>query len=122
MFDLVNQLPQGLETELVPADPALPDALVAKLLLARAVVGSPRLLLLRDPVELEPADRNRALAWLFSADRPWAVVCLTDSPAVLRQLRQVAVVRQGQVSVPAPYDELLDRDRAFRELMAELVA
>lgn len=122
MFELVNQMPQGLETELVPADPALPDALVIKLLLARAVVSNPRLLLLRDPVELEPADRSRVLAWLFSPDRPWAVVCLTDSPAVLRQLRQVAVVRDGQVSPPTPYDELLDHDRAFRELMAELVA
>lgn len=122
LHELINQLPRGLDTELVPADPALPDALVAKILLARAVVGQPRLLLLSDPVELEPTDRQRVMAWLFDPARPWAVVCLTDSPAVLRQLRTVAVVREGQVSRPAPYDELLDRDRGFRELMAELVA
>jgi ABC-type bacteriocin/lantibiotic exporter with double-glycine peptidase domain len=120
--DLINQLPRGLDTELIPADPALPDELVAKLLLARAVISRPRLLLLRDPVELEPHDRQRVFAWLFHESRPWAVVCLTDSPAVLRQLRHVAVVREGQVSQPAPYDELLEKDRAFRELMAELVA
>jgi ABC-type bacteriocin/lantibiotic exporter with double-glycine peptidase domain len=122
LHETINHLPRGLDTELVPADPALPDELITKLLLARAVIGQPRLLLLRDPVELEPYDRQRAFAWLFDEARPWAVVCLTDSPAVLRQLRHVAVVRDGQVSKPAPYDELLEKDRAFRQLMEELVA
>ncbi len=122
MHELINQLPRGLDTELIPADPALPDGLISKLLLARAVIAHPRLLLLRDPVELEPHDRHRCFNWLFAEERPWALVCLTDSPAVLRLLRHVAVVREGQVSPPAPYDELLGSDRAFRELMAELVA
>ncbi len=122
LHETINHLPRGLDTELVPADPALPDELITKILLARAVVARPRLLLLRDPVELEPYDRQHAFSWLFDSARPWAVVCLTDSPAVLRQLRHVAMVRDGQVSTPTPYDELLAKDRGFRQLMEELVA
>ncbi|MBC7447106.1 MAG: hypothetical protein H7330_03520, partial [Hymenobacteraceae bacterium] len=100
--ELVTFLPRGLDTELVPADPALPDVLVMKLLLARAVIDSPRLLLLRDPVSLEPHDHERTMRWLLDAARPWAAVVLTDAPTTLALLRTVAEVREGRVSAPVP--------------------
>ncbi len=103
--ELVTFLPRGLDTELVPADPALPDALVTKLLLARAVIDSPRLLLLRDPVSLEPQDHERTMRWLLHTAHPWAAVVLTDAPATLALLRTVAEVRDGRVSVPVPVGE-----------------
>ncbi len=100
--ELINYLPRGLDTELVPADPALPDALVTKLLLARAAIAYPRLLLLRDPTTLEPLDHQRTFQWLLAPERPWAAVILTDSPTTLRLLRTVAEVRDGRVSLPLP--------------------
>jgi putative ABC transport system ATP-binding protein len=73
----------GMDVELSPGGLPLSATQALLLMLARATVGKPALLIL-DAVldEMDEDSRNRITPLLFAADAPWTLLVLTASPAV----------------------------------------
>ena len=89
-------LPDGLQTQVVGTGRALPTGIARRIMIARALAGRPRLLVLDDAYEgLEPAVRDRVVASIYGAPW-WTVVDTSDEPAVLAQADEVHVLtREG---------------------------
>ncbi len=84
LLDAVSALPQGLRTRLLPGGAPLTRGQQARLMLARAIAGSPRLLLVDDLLDaLGPEDLAPALDALLGADRPATVVVVSRNAEVL---------------------------------------
>ena len=90
LLDLVDlqpalqRLPNALQQELLPDGDAGPltDSEVRRLVLVRALIAGPRLLLLDlglDRLGLDTARRAALLDWLFDRRRPWTILLVTDS-------------------------------------------
>ena len=114
--DNVYARPLGLNTPLGIGTP-LADSTRQKLLLARALVRRPRLLLLDDFLPgVEPAERLRILRRVLAPDHCWTVVLASNDLRVLSLCPRLAVLREGRlvakgnfsnVSVEAEMQELL---------------
>ncbi len=115
--DDVQALPLGLRTPMVSAGRGLPSTLRARLLLARAIVARPRLLLLDETLAtVEPAARHELIAALTARDVPWTLLIVSHDPEVFLACDRVIVLREGTQHAVGPWRELTD-DIYIRELV-----
>lgn len=96
LLDDVRALPEGLHSLLATEGRPLSRGQVAALMLARALVARPRLLLLDEALtNLEGETRKQVLDVLFGADVPWTVVVVSESADVIERCTRV-------VDLPGP--------------------
>lgn len=115
--DDVQALPLGLRTPLTSEGRGLATTLRVRLLLARAIVGSPRLLLLDETLAtVEPAARHELITALTARDMPWTVLIVSHDPEVFQACDRVLVLREGQQYAVGPWRDMTD-DIFLRELV-----
>ncbi|MBY0491269.1 MAG: ABC transporter ATP-binding protein/permease [Gemmatimonadaceae bacterium] len=98
LTDEIQQLPQGIQTELTNGGRTLPAHLANKLLVAQGIVGTPRLVVLDDFFQnLEAASRSLIIRLLTDRARPWTVIAVSHDPQLLAAFDRVLVVHDGKV-------------------------
>jgi ABC-type bacteriocin/lantibiotic exporter with double-glycine peptidase domain len=99
LLDELQSLPEGLATKLHPTARPLSSRQAWRLMVARAIAGQPRLLVVDgvlDQIDYSD-DRERLMQILFGADAPWTLVCITDGPDLLARCSRVVTLQGGQV-------------------------
>jgi ABC-type bacteriocin/lantibiotic exporter with double-glycine peptidase domain len=105
--EAIHALPEGLNTRLNFLGMPLPPEQVRRLLLARALAGQPRLLLIYGALDtLDPRVSEEVIAWVLRHDAPWTAVVATRNPSVIRQCDRVWRIEQGGVR-EMPSEQLL---------------
>ncbi|MBD2720750.1 ATP-binding cassette domain-containing protein [Hymenobacter sp. BT189] len=98
--------PGGLQTPVGPGHP-LGAGITQKLLLARALVGRPRLLLLDHLLPAASlAERVRVLRRLLAPGLPWTVILGTTQPELLALMPRVAVLDEGRLVAEGTLEEV----------------
>ncbi|HEX8327551.1 MAG TPA: ATP-binding cassette domain-containing protein [Hymenobacter sp.] len=96
----------GLQTLVGPGHP-MGAGTTHKILLARALVGRPRLLLLDHLLPAASlAERVRVLTGLLAPGLPWTVILGTTQPELLALLSRVAVLAEGRIVADGPWAEV----------------
>ena len=104
--DFVQSLSQGLRTELPPGGRTLPATMALRVLLARAIVAKPRLLVLDEVFStLAPSDRKALIAMLTGRDVPWTLVAVSHDDGFLERCDRVIVLRDGVVAAEGKWSE-----------------
>ncbi len=87
LLEELRQLPAGLETKLGPDGGPLTPSQLTRLLVARALASSPRLIVVEESLEsLEAGARARCVAALTRDDAPWTLIAMVaDASAQLAQ-------------------------------------
>jgi ABC-type bacteriocin/lantibiotic exporter with double-glycine peptidase domain len=108
LTDELLRLPDGLNTVLQPHGRPLSHRQACRLMIARAIVGRPRLLVLDGALDQidRSQDRDRLVSVLFDTDAPWTLVCITERPDLLARCSRVVVLGQGAVSDTTPEDAI----------------
>jgi PrtD family type I secretion system ABC transporter len=109
--DIVQRLPDGLNTKLGPDGHTLSGGQRQRIALARAVYGSPRLLVLDEPNSNLDAIGEEGLGRTIAAmrERGTIVVIVTHRMNILAFCDQVIVMNAGTVHAAGPRDQVLDR-------------
>jgi ABC-type bacteriocin/lantibiotic exporter with double-glycine peptidase domain len=105
LTEVIMALPDGLNTPLNYLGMPLPPEQVRRLMLARAIVGEPRLLLIHEALDfLDTAISDEVIAWVLRPDAPWTVIVATQHSDVIRHCDRVwrmehgHIVEQGRVA------------------------
>lgn len=99
LFERLSILPNGLLTELVPQGARLPKSLVKRIVLARGLVGKPRMLLLEDSLQdWETEEREQLLGWITDPARPWTLLIASNDPMIQHRCERVLHLRNGRIS------------------------
>jgi len=97
LADDVRALPSGLDTRLSTFGLPLSEVQIARLMIARALITRPRLLLVdRALDDLDRSSRDRISELLFSAESPWTLVVVSEREDVLARS-----TRRFSLDVPA---------------------
>jgi putative ABC transport system ATP-binding protein len=99
LHDEMLALPEGLSTRLHPNGRPLSSRQAWRLMIARAIAGQPRLLVVdgvMDHID-RSEEREPLLRLLFGADAPWTLVCITDDPDLLARCSRVVTLHGGQL-------------------------
>lgn len=122
LTDEIQNLPQGMQTELTNGARNLPAHLFNKLLVAQGIVGRPRLVVLDDFFQnLETASRALIIRQLTDRDRPWTVLAVSHDPQLLAAFDRVIVVHEGQIVRDGTFESLRN-DPLCRGLLHEFLS
>ncbi|TGE16550.1 peptidase domain-containing ABC transporter [Hymenobacter elongatus] len=117
MRDDVYARPLGLNTPLGIGTP-LADSARQKLLLARALVRRPRLLLLDNFLpNVEPAEQLRILRRVLAPEHHWTVVLASNDLRLLGLCPRLAVLREGTLVADGAFADVA-RQAELQELLA----
>jgi ABC-type bacteriocin/lantibiotic exporter with double-glycine peptidase domain len=97
----VAALPDGMHARLSPGGGPLSLGQARRLMLARAVAGRPRLLVLDGALDgLDQDARRRALAALFDPSAPWTLLVITQDRDIALQCDRIVSLRGGESEHP----------------------
>lgn len=90
IIDEILALPEGLKTKLVSNGYPLTKTQAKKLMLARAIVGRPRLLLLDGILDgLPDKDIDKFLELLFDENQPWTLIAVSGRERVFKAASRI---------------------------------
>ncbi|XVQ15680.1 thiol reductant ABC exporter subunit CydC [Spirillospora sp. CA-255316] len=122
--EVVEGLPQGWDTVVGAGGHGLSGGQRQRLLLARALLADPPVLVLDEPAEgLEPAAADAIVADLLSGSGGGTLLLVTHRLAALEHADDVVVMDGGRVVQRGTHSDLLARPGPYRDLWeAELLA
>jgi putative ABC transport system ATP-binding protein len=102
LADAVRGLSDGLDTPLRPDGSPLSETHARALLVARAVLGAPRLIVVDGLLDRSSAIwRDRMLAALASPSAPWTLLLLTEDPVLAARCPRALWLVDGELHVRA---------------------
>ena len=106
LLDELLNLPDGINTVLQPHGRPLSHRQACRLMIARAIVGRPRLLVLDGALDQldRRQDREQLVSLLFSPSAPWTLICITERPDLLARCSRVMALRDG-AAIDTPIEE-----------------
>ncbi len=120
LLPFIQSLNQGLETPIDSLGKKLPRNTVNKILIVRALLNKPRLMLLEDCWStLEIEEQNTLINYLTRKDKPYTLVAVTNDEAFARSCDRIILLEDGRVVQHGPFDEVsksVEYRKMFRHL------
>ncbi len=103
----IKKLPKGYDSLIDPQGYKLPRSTVQKLLLARAIVHKPKLLLIEDVLkEIDGKDRLEIIQFLMRPENPWTVVAVSSDPEMAKLSDRIIIMDEGKIIQNGSFAEL----------------
>ena len=84
--DYVSSVPKGLFTPVEPLGRKLPRSVIQKLLLARAVVNNPLLLVIESNFDaIEITERKKIISYLFDKNKNWTLIMISNDQHIINE-------------------------------------
>lgn len=101
LLDQTLSLPQGLQTQLSVSGRPLTTGQVERLLLARAIAGRPRLIVIDGAFQAseDSPSREQLVRTLFAREAPWSLLLISENDDLLEQCDCVWTIGDGGASV-----------------------
>ncbi|REE96751.1 ABC transporter ATP-binding protein [Thermomonospora umbrina] len=120
LSDLVERLPEGLDTPVGERGAALSGGERQRVAIARALLAKPRLLLLDEPASHLDADSEMALRrTLLRLSRECALIVIAHRLTTVRAASSIVVLREGRVTATGTHEHLMGHDAYYRGLVSE---
>jgi len=94
----ISESEKGLDTFIYPEGKQIPFTVVKKIILARALVKQPKLLILEDPLEhFEKDEASRLIKYLTDPAQPWALIVVSFNSEWVNSCTQTINLSKGQI-------------------------
>ena len=115
--DVVEELPQGLDTVLGEGGVRLSGGQKQRLALARALIGDPQVLLLDEATSALDTESERMIQKAIeSIAHRFTIVIVAHRLSTVRKADRICVMERGRIVESGVYDDLLARNGRFAEL------
>ncbi len=109
-WDEVLQSPDGMETMLLTGGRPLSSGQVDRLMIARAIAGSPRVLIVDGTLDALPIEVRQAIWTNLSTAKMWTMLVVTNEPDIIQRCDRV--VKLSELEAPRE-TENLDSSQLF---------
>lgn len=98
LTDYIKSLPQGYNTQVLAQGRSISRGKIDKLLLTRAIVGNPKLLLVRDAFNtLKEDERQDLFKFLTDKSNPWTLVISTSDEDLRKYVDRTVITENEQL-------------------------
>lgn len=94
----VKQQPKGIHTMLYPEGQQIPFNVAKKIVLARAIVRKPKLLILKEPLDqLDEIEALEIMDFLVEKTNPWSVLIVSHDEKWLKRVDHIITLEDGKI-------------------------
>ncbi len=94
----IKESDDGLNTVLYPEGKQISFTVTKKIVLARAIVSKPKLLILEDPLEhFETDEAQQIIKFLTDSKNPWALIVVSINDDWSRECTEVITLKKGEI-------------------------
>ncbi|HRJ40742.1 MAG TPA: rod shape-determining protein MreB [Caldilineaceae bacterium] len=99
ILEEIQHMPDGLDSILQPGGRPLSASQACRLMLARAIAGKPRLIILDDALDSVDREREREpiCDMLFDPKAPWTILSISERPDLLARCNRLLVMEDGNL-------------------------
>lgn len=99
LLSFIKEQSNGLHTILYPEGQQIPFTVSKRIVLARAIIHNPKLLILKDPLENFPREEAQTIIkYLTAPERPWALVVSSKSELWEANCNQTIKISEGKIT------------------------
>ncbi len=115
----IREMAQGYDTVLTEGGNGLSGGQRQRIAIARALLTDPTILILDDPTAaIDPGTEREIMNALESAMRGRTVLIVAHRLQTLRRADCVVVLEDGRITAMGTHDELMEKSRHYREVVA----
>lgn len=94
----VNTQELGVDTPIATAGRNIPYTVAKKIMLARAIITKPKLLLLKDPlVEFQEDEVEGIIDYLFEESHPWTLIVVSRNKLWKQKCKRIIYLENGEI-------------------------
>ena len=98
LMDFIKEQPKGLQTILYPDGKQMSHTVSKKIILARAILKKPKVLILEDALDrFNPTETNAIIKYLTHKDRPWALIVVSGNDRWKTYCTEIIQLDKGEV-------------------------
>lgn len=98
LIEFVKQQSNGLNTMLYPEGKQISYTVSKKIVLARAIVKNPKLIILEDPLDqFEKEETKEIMSFLTNAERPWSLIVVSFNDDWKTNCSRVLTLDRGEI-------------------------
>ncbi len=98
LTQFLKEQPNGLETVLYPEGKQMSYTIAKKIILARAIIKQPKIMILEDPLDQFNLDETlKIINYLTDAKRPWALIVVSSKKSWRTQCTQTITLEKGEI-------------------------
>ena len=98
LMEFIKEQPKGLQTILYPDGKQMSHTVSKKLILARAILKKPSVLILEDALDrFNPKETNAIINYLTHKDRPWALIVVSGNDQWKTKCNQIIELEKGAI-------------------------
>jgi len=98
LLSFIKEQPNGINTMLYPEGQQIPITVAKRIVLARAIINKPKLLLLKDPLEnFEPGEAIKIIEYLTEPSQPWTIVVSSRSGYWKKYCNRTIIISDGSI-------------------------
>ena len=98
LLGFIREQPRGLETILYPDGKQMSHTISKKLILARAILKKPKILILEDALDrFNPTETNAIINYLTHHDRPWTLIVVSGNESWKTRCSQIIELDKGAI-------------------------
>lgn len=106
LIDYINQLPKGFDTLLYPQGIGLAESTVQKLLLARAILNRPKLLVIEENIDaIDKKQKSEIIAYLADRSNKWTTIIATKDEQIISRSDKIMELKEGELHFMGSYAE-----------------
>ncbi len=106
LSSFINNLQKGYDTLLDPQGSGLAESTVQKLLIARAILNAPKLLLIEDNLDaIDSREKQLIIDYIRNKDNKWTVIAATKNDYLIRNSDLIVQLEKGEIVFKGNYSE-----------------
>ena len=98
LTQFLKEQPKGLETVLYPEGKQMSYTIAKKLILARAIIKQPKIMILEDPLDQFNLEETvRIINYLTDIKRPWTLIVVSSKKSWRTQCNETITLEKGEI-------------------------
>ncbi len=94
----LKEQPNGLETILYPEGKQMSYTIAKKIILARSIIKSPKVMILEDPLDQFNLEETvKIINYLTAKERPWALIVVSSKKSWKNQCKEIITLEKGEI-------------------------
>lgn len=111
LTEYVEGIREGYNKVLDPEGRKLPKTIAQKIMLARSIIGKPKMILLEDTFnKLETLDRERLMDYLLNENNGCTVIAVSNDPKVASHFNRIVALKDGEMIDCGTFEEAMKKD------------